>query len=83
MITSKFIFFQNFTSNEKTLKCRYSPYHWMFFSRTVKRIPRTANYIESWHNRLNTMCIISHPNIAFFITKLFEVEEVDRKELYR
>lgn len=72
-------YFFNFDYRNGTDKSKFSPFNWNVFYRTINKLPRTTNCLESWHNTLRIMCGISHPNIAHFVSKLIEKEEIDRK----
>lgn len=45
---------------------------WNITDRIEESLPRTNNYIEGWHNRINSSFMNPHPNIYKFIRKLKE-----------
>jgi hypothetical protein len=56
---------------------------WNAFSRVEKEIPRTSNNAESWNRTLNKRMETSKPNIALFITRILDCEELDIFNLKR
>ena len=53
---------------------------WGVYDRTVNRLPRTNNHIETWHKRFNLTCRMAHPNIWKFVNVLKNEESLIRAE---
>ncbi|KAG0437266.1 hypothetical protein DMUE_3789 [Dictyocoela muelleri] len=55
--------------------------NWGIYDRILNFEPRTSNLAEAWHGVINDKIKITNPNIAFFIKKVFEIEQVNEIEI--
>ncbi|KAF7686100.1 hypothetical protein CDIK_3150 [Cucumispora dikerogammari] len=59
----------------------YHPKQWSVHDRVIKNTPRTTNGAEAFHRVLNEIISVSKPNIALFIQKILETEEMMKMEI--
>ncbi|WUR02116.1 MULE domain-containing protein [Vairimorpha necatrix] len=50
---------------------------WNVFDRVKNEIPRTSNNAESWNRTINKRMETRNPNIALFISRILDCEEMD------
>jgi hypothetical protein len=54
---------------------------WNVRERVLSGLPRTSNNAEGWHSSLNKKSRCCHPNIAYLIQIMLNVEELNRIEI--
>lgn len=62
----------NYISGGDNKPPRFHPSFWSIIDIHNAGLPRTQNFAEAWHNRINTLMGKSHPGFYFFSTEIMK-----------
>lgn len=71
-------YFGIFEDEQEQIDPLYEIAFWNVYERVLNDLPRTTNSVEAWHRKINQKIKIKRPNIAYFVNKILDEEEVDR-----
>ena len=69
-------FYDNFIK----LNCRFNFRLWSHYQSVT---PRSTNHVEGWHNKLNRMVGVSHPNIWVLLSILIKIQFESKVSLHQ